>query len=115
MGLILILLLSLYGCAELLLAISRRVLSPPKEDRGVLMIPLCGHRTDIEYVARCAAARERWGAGSPRVMLVDTGMDDETRRLAEDVCSRLGQGLYTYEEFEKVLASGLQSDGNLLK
>ena len=65
------------------------------------MIPLCGHRTDIEYVARCAAARERWGAGSPRVMLVDTGMDDETRRLAEDVCSRLGQGLYTYEEFEK--------------
>ena len=41
-------------------------------------------------------------------MLVDTGMDDETRRLAEDVCSRLGQGLYTYEEFEKVLASGLQ-------
>ena len=43
-----------------------------------------------------------------RVMLVDTGMDDETRRLAEDVCSRLGQGLYTYEEFEKVLASGLQ-------
>lgn len=42
MGLILILLLSLYGCAELLLAISRRVLSPPKEDRGVLMIPLCG-------------------------------------------------------------------------
>ena len=34
MGLILILLLSLYGCAELLLAISRRVLSPPKEDRG---------------------------------------------------------------------------------
>ena len=108
MGLILILLLSLYGCAELLLAISRRVLSPPKEDRGVLMIPLCGHRTEIEYVARGAAARERWGAGSPRVMLVDTGMDDETRRLAEDVCSRLGQGLYTYEEFEKVLASGLQ-------
>ena len=45
---------------------------------------------------------------SKKVMLVDTGMDDETRRLAEDVCSRLGQGLYTYEEFEKVLASGLQ-------
>ncbi len=107
-GLVLILLLSLYGCAELLLAISRRVLSPAKGDRGVLMIPLCGHRTDIEYVARCAAARERWSAGSPRVMLVDTGMDDETRRLAEEVCGRLGQGLYTYEEFEKVLSSGLQ-------
>ena len=78
------------------------------ENLGLMMIPLCGPRTDIEYVARCAAARERGGAGSPRVMLVDTGMDDETRRLAEDVCSRLGQGLYTYEEFEKVLASGLQ-------
>lgn len=34
MGLILILLLSLYGCAELLLAISRRVLSPPKRTGG---------------------------------------------------------------------------------
>ena len=41
MGLILILLLSLYGCAELMRAISRLVLSPTKADRGVLMIPLC--------------------------------------------------------------------------
>lgn len=107
-GLILILLLSLYGCAQLILSLSRRLLVPAKTDRSVFMVPLSGHRTDIEYLVRSISFRQRQSGNTAPIYLVDTGLDEESRLLAEEVCGRLGQKVYSRGELEKVLNSGLQ-------
>lgn len=96
-----VLLLSLYGCAEGIRWLVLRILRPPKDTGGVLVIPLSGHRTDVEYIVRSVTACERWGGNGvhTRVLLLDAGMDAETRRLAERVCEEVGGiGLYTEEE-----------------
>ena len=107
-GLILILLLSLYGCAQLILALSRRLLLPAKGDRGMVIIPLSGHRTDIEYLVRSISFRQCQNRHDIPIYLVDTGLDEESRALAFNICGKLGQKLYTAEDLEKVWGVGLQ-------
>ncbi len=87
--LIAVLLLALYGFAELLCHIAARLLGPGRECGGVWVIPVSGHREDIEVLVREAAARRLRGRPYP-VLLLDTGMDEETRRLAERVCAQVG-------------------------
>lgn len=107
--LVVVLLLALYGCTELIRRIAQYVLTPAKTCGGVLVIPLSGHHNDIEYIVRCAAARRRWGDGPARVLLIDNGMDAQTKTLAEKVCAELGGvGIYEPQEMERILDRGLQ-------
>lgn len=107
--LVAVLLLALYGCTELIRHVAERLLTPSKACGGVLVIPLSGHHNDIEYIVRCAAARRRWGAEPATVLLIDNGMDAQTKALAEKVCSELGGvGIYEPREMETILDKGLQ-------
>ena len=86
--LVLVLLLALYGCMELIRRAAARIMRPPEPRSGILVLPLSGHCDDAEYRIRTAAAQARWAeeiAGT--VLILDLGMDEETRLLAERVCA----------------------------
>lgn len=108
--LVIVLLLSLYGCVELIRCITFLILKPFGQHSGILVLPISGHCTDVEYLVRTATTRNRWTADlTGYVLLLDEGMDEETRTLAEGICAqcdnvRLGRP----EEFEKIIANGLQ-------
>ena len=87
--LIAVLLLALYGFAELLCHIAARLLGPGRECGGVWVIPVSGHREDIEVLVREAGARRLRGRPDP-VLLPGTGMDEGTPRLAGRVCAQVG-------------------------
>ena len=83
-----VLVLALFGCAELIRRLVLRVMAPSGHEGGILVIPVSGHREDIEYIVRCASVRRGWGRGA----------DGETRRLAEAACAETkGVDLYTAE------------------
>lgn len=105
-----VLLLSLYGCVELIRSIVFRILKPFYRCPGILVLPVSGHCTDVEYLVRTATARNRWAADlTEYVLLLDTGMDTETRTLAETICAQCHDvHLGKPEDFEKILVSGLQ-------
>lgn len=84
-----ILLLALYGAAQGVGRLIERMWRPPDDIRPVVLLPLAGHHEDVEHLLRCAATRHRWAGVHTRVVLVDAGMDDETRALAGEVCARL--------------------------
>lgn len=109
--LVIVLMLSLYGCVELIRWVAVHMLSPAEGCSGVLVIPVSGHRDDIENIVRSAAARKRWQTppATRQVLLLDTGMDDETRQLAERVCGEVGGvGLFQPADLDGILRDGLQ-------
>lgn len=57
--LIAVLLLALYGCVELIRGVVTRWLAPQSGEAGIWVIPVSGHRSDIEYVVRLGG---RWSA-----------------------------------------------------
>ncbi len=96
-----VLLLALFGCAELIRRLVLRVMAPSKGAGGILVIPISGHREDIEYVVRFAAVRRNWVRGTENrpILILDAGMDKETRQLAEAACIEVkGVDLYTPED-----------------
>lgn len=103
-----VLVLALYGCAELIRRVVRAVMSPSRGCEGVWVIPISGHREDVEYIVRAAAAqRGRFGGPKGRILLLDAGMDEETRRLAEQACRDVG----TVDMIEENKLSGAAKDG----
>lgn len=108
--LVMVLLLSLYGCMELVRFLALRLLRPGKNEGGVLVLPFSGHRDDVEFQVRSAAVRSRWSPALPsRVLVLDGGMDPETRALAEQICRQYDHvRLGTPEEFEKMFDFHLQ-------
>lgn len=107
-----VLLLALYGCAELIRRLACFVMTPTKGTAGILVIPVAGHREDIEYIIRSAAVREKWyyRRGTGPVLLVDMGMDDETRLLAERICKELGNvDIYSEKRAGEFVPEGLQN------
>ncbi len=105
-----VLLLALYGCAELIRRAVLRILAPTKDCAGVLVIPVSGHRDDIEYVIRSAAAQCGWSRRQGRrALLLDKGMDEETRRIAEAICREVEVvSLCREEKIQEIAAGGLQ-------
>lgn len=100
--LIAVLLLALYGCAELISRMAARILRPAEEFAGIRVIPVGGHRTDMEYIVRSAAAQCK--CAGCRVLLLDTGMDEETRRIAERACKATGSvGVYEAADLNEML------------
>ncbi len=82
-----VLLLAVYGCVQGVRWLVLRLLSPPHSADGVWLVPLTGHREDVEYLVRTAAARRCWGVGTDGdVYIVDTGADEDTRVLAQCAC-----------------------------
>lgn len=86
-----VLLLALYGFVQGIGQLICWIWRPRREIPAILILPISGHCEDVEYTLRCALTRQRWAAGitQVRILLMDTGMDEETRALARAVCDRM--------------------------
>ena len=69
-----VLLLALYGCAQGVGRIVSWIWKPRPDLSAMVILPVSGHREDVEFIARGAAVRYRWAAGKPhgRILLMDT-------------------------------------------
>lgn len=97
------LLLAVYGCAQAIRGAMLRLLAPPQKSNGVWLVPLSGHCEDVEYLVRSASAHRRWSSGS-EICLLDVGADNETRAIADRLCSEMdGVRLLCAEELPDFL------------
>ena len=89
--LVVVLLLAVYGLTQGVGQLIRWIWRPRQDMPAILVLPVCGHCEDVEYRLRHALARWQWTAGAhaDRVLLLDTGLDEESRQLARVVCDRL--------------------------
>ncbi len=110
--LILVLLLALYGCMELIRRAAVRIMRPSGPRSGILVLPLSGHCGDVEYQIRAAASQNSWGGEmTGTVLILDAGMDEETRALAEKVCADYPSvRLEKSPELEKMFGARLQKE-----
>lgn len=102
-----VLLLSLYGCVELIRLIALRLLQTDTGVSSVLVFPISGSCKNMEYIVRAAVSRSRWKPDFKcRILLLDTGMDEHTRKLAEKICRDFENvHISTPKECEKLLTS----------
>ena len=64
------------------------LLRPEKIADSILVIPMCGHVEDAEYLLRGAAESIRWEKHKRprRFICVDGGMDRETKEICKKNC-----------------------------
>jgi len=105
-----VLLLSLYGCVELIRSITLRVLKNEKKIPSYLVIPISGNCRNMEFIVRSAVSRSRWMSDFPsKVLLLDAGMDEQTRELAEKICMDFENvHIATQKELDKAFPFNLQ-------
>ena len=86
-----VLLLALYGLAQGIGQLISWIWKPRREIPAILILPVSGPCEEVEYLLRSALIRQRWAAGMApgRILLMDTGLDEETRQLARAVCDRM--------------------------
>lgn len=89
---IILLILTLLGIVYCIRLCILAMLTPPKELKMSLVIPVSGHIENIEYIVRCAIERKRWYVGRDRmeIILLDCGMDDDTIKLCNEACKEYG-------------------------
>lgn len=86
-----VLLLALCGCVQCIRWVVLRLLLPVRKSGGIWLVPLSGHRTDVEYLVRSIAAHRLWeDRFAPTVYLLDIDADEETRQLAQCACDEVG-------------------------
>lgn len=105
-----VLLLSLYGCAELVRCIALRILKTDHSISPVLVLPVSGRCVNVEFIIRAAVSHSRWTSDSPgRVLILDAGMDEETLEIVKKLCDDFSNiSVIAPGECEKVIVSGLQ-------
>ena len=82
------LLLALYGCVALARQAILYILKPAFKS-GVWILPVSGHCDNVEFLVRSAAENTRWHSHPAAVtLLLDNGMDDETRIISENLCKK---------------------------
>ena len=84
-GTIALILLAVVGMVEVVRGILFVFLDGKGESGVMMIVPICGHNEEAEYLLRSAAAKTRWfsGPNNRRVICLDCGMDEETRAVCE--------------------------------
>ncbi|MCI8497177.1 MAG: hypothetical protein HFE85_02850 [Clostridiales bacterium] len=108
-GQIVLLILVLLGLVYLMRLLMMKLLSPGQENDFLVLVPVYGHREDVELMLRSAAARARWfGKRRMIVTVLDCGMDEETENLCRRLCRELRCAqIVSREELEKQLETGM--------
>ncbi len=96
-------LLALYGCTEGLCRLTRAMWMP-RNLRRILVVPLTGHKENMEQIMHMTTSRMLIDQGASEVMLIDVGLDEFSRRLAEELSKRSGYcPVHKPEELETTL------------
>lgn len=92
--------LAVIGAAEVFRLILLRVLRTERPGRMLLTLSFSGHDEQAELRLRNAIERAAWTSGGAQVVCIDRGVDEETRRLLEMMCTENSNAiLCTPEEF----------------
>ncbi|MBP3388255.1 MAG: hypothetical protein J6K98_00105 [Clostridia bacterium] len=103
-----VLLMALFGCAQGIRWLSGRLLTGGSR-QALLLLPLSGHCEDVEFRVR-SCLHTASGLRRP-LLVVDTGLDPESRALAEEICRRFeGVWLCDRENLDKIDLVGLQDE-----
>ena len=88
LGNIIVVLLGLVGITEVVRLIVFWMLSQGRGEKMLIVVPVTGRDEEAEFVLRSAAQRVKWmgGKDEKRVLCVDCGMEEETRRVCETIC-----------------------------
>lgn len=84
--------LAIIGAAELLQNAADGLLRPTR-GRAAFLIALSGHEEQTEYLLRSLIFRAQTApfvGCNPSIIVVDRGMDDETRRICETLADESG-------------------------
>jgi len=85
---IIALLLALYGCVALARQAILYILKPAFKG-GFWILPVSGHCDNVEFLVRSAAENTRWhSCPAAGILLLDNGMDNETRIISENLCQK---------------------------
>lgn len=95
---IILVLLAIIGLAEVARVIVLFFMRSKKDKDVILVVPISGHDEEAEIVLRHAAARVKWVSGGRfrKVVCLDCGMDEETKKICSLVC-----GDYDFMEMKK--------------
>ena len=82
--------LGIIGIMEIVRSVTLFFLSLGRRQTVFFLIPVKGHREDIEGLLRSTIIQAGWmyGQVNPVVAIVDCRLDQETRELCDCVCSR---------------------------
>lgn len=75
--------------------IIRSINSEESSEQDVI-IPIGGHREDVEFILREAVSKIRWKNKNHEIICVDKGMDEETQKI----CKLMSKD-YTFVHLEK--------------
>jgi hypothetical protein len=102
-------LLAVFGAAEAVRAAAFRILRGTRRKTRWLVLSISGRDERAEERLRGALLRASWIGRGTGVVCVDFGMDPETRRVCEMICSdRPEITLVTPEEFTEFLGAELK-------
>lgn len=102
-------LLAVFGAAEAARAAAARVFRSGRPARHWLVLCVSGRDEHAEGRLRAALFRAAWIGAGAEVVCIDFGMDPETRRVCEMLCSDRPEAvLVTPEEFAKFLSAELK-------
>ena len=92
--------LAIFGVVELIACLCRFAFSRQKQDESVIVMPLKGELPDLEFSVRRIRHEQNWRYRSDcRVFLVDLGMSQESRRIAEILVQDI-DGVYLCKQEE---------------
>lgn len=82
--------LSVIGIADLIRMLIEKILNGAQKQYLLSIIPCKGHEEELEYLVRNAYSRlSGLGSSSCCILLVDCGMDEESRKICEIICEKL--------------------------
>lgn len=83
--------LSVIGIADLIRILTDKILGGAKKQYLLSVIPCKGHEEEIEYLVRSTYSwlSSRCSGGACCILLVDCGMDEETREICGLICEQL--------------------------
>ena len=104
---IIVLIFALIGVAETIKNIVFFITSQCSKD-AVVILPIKGHNEKAEYMIRGIFERSRWESetGVKTFIVLDCGMDCETRQICEKFCSEhSGMRVCDEADIDKILRS----------
>lgn len=83
-----VVLLALWGFVDIIRLIERTFLSRRAKQINIVIIPLTGHVENLEQIVRSAISEQTWSkTESTEIILLDNGLDEETRKLCRILCA----------------------------
>lgn len=102
---------AIVGLAEVGRGVIKYLLTP-KLERAAFIVTCKGHDEQIEYYLRSLAnqADEYRFLSQPHIVVIDAGMDDETRRICENLARDIdGIAICRTDELPMLFSSELQN------